>query len=128
MGLLDDLKIELLGVKAVMEPELEGFKDFARLNINADTAAAISTADADFTRRLKLINEVITALDALKADGYPTLDTRTVSSAVYDDLKANAITIEAALAMFADNEAVKAVITPGVATEQPLAKLSARKR
>jgi hypothetical protein len=115
MGLLDDLKIELLGVKTVMEPELEGFKDFARLNINPDTAAAISTADADFTRRLKLINEVITALDALKADGYPTLDTRSVSSKVYDDLKANATTIEAALAMFADNEAVKAVITPGAA-------------
>jgi hypothetical protein len=118
MGLLDELKAELLAAKTTIEPQIEGLHDFARLNLKPETLEAVKSATVDFERRLKLINEGLVALDNLASDQYPSVPERNVEAAVFNDLRENVSTIEAAFKKFAlPDPAVTVQIIPGIPTE-----------
>lgn len=117
MPKLDDLKAELLAAKAVLEPEIEGLHDFARLNIKPETLAGVQSATTDFERRLQLIIAVLAALDALAADNYPDVPQRSVIEDIYEDLQDNVNTITAAFEKFTPiGEATSVTIIPGTPT------------
>jgi len=118
MAEFDNLKTELLAAKASIEPQIEGLHDFARLNIKPETMTVVNAAIVDFERRLGLIVAALAALDALENDKYPTLERLSVNDDVFEDLKDNVDTIEAAFKQF-ENEAFAVTITAGTPTEQP---------
>lgn len=114
MGKLEDFKAELLTAKATLEPQIEGLHDFARLNLEEDTKGIISKAIEDYERRLKFINDTLATIDVLAADNYPAMPVRAVIQAVFEDLKNNVNTIEAAFEQFSEiGQATTVVITPG---------------
>lgn len=119
MGLLDDLKAELLTAKTTIEPQIEGLHDFASLNLKPQTLESVKSATTDFQRRLDLIIAALAALDALAGDNYPAVAERDVVADVYNDLQDNVKTIEAAFSKFEPiGEAVTATITAGTPTNK----------
>lgn len=117
---LTALHDELATAKAVILPQIEGLEDFARLNLKPETLPQVQSATVDFKRRLDLINAGLAALDALTQDNYPEVPERDVVQTVYEDLRENVSTIEAAFAKFeAIPEASKAEITPGTPELKP---------
>lgn len=114
------LREELEAAKALLLPQLEGLRDFARLNLITESLTAVQAATVDFERRLTLVEGAISALDGLAADGYPEVPQRDVLQTVYADLQVNVTTIQAAFAKFsAVPEATEAVIVPGQPEERP---------
>jgi len=110
---VDAARQEILDTLARIEPEHEGLKDFSRLNLQPETHAIISTAIADYDRRVDLLRKALAAIDALLTDNYPALDTREVGTVVYNDLAANADTIEAALGKFTPRVAATSLAMTG---------------
>jgi hypothetical protein len=97
-----------------MAPAHEGLRDYAMLDITAETKAQVDAAVAIYDRRLSLLTTANERLESLLADGYPTLEIPPVDASVFADLTSNQATITAALAQFAVNEAVSVTIVPGV--------------
>lgn len=104
---------------ADMAPAHEGLRDYALLDIKAETKAQVNAAIGLYDQRLSHLTTTKDRLQQLLADGYPTLEIPAVEKAVYDDLKENEATIAAALARFKQNEAVSLSIVPGTPTDKP---------
>lgn len=116
-----NLKAELEAAKAVLEPQIEGLHDFARLNIKPETLAKVQEATVDFERRHGLVVAALAALAALETDKYPDVPQREVLKVVYDDLSQNVFTIQAAFAKFlSEEEATVAEIIPGTPEKKPV--------
>lgn len=111
---LTALQTEMATARAVIEPQIEGYRDFISLNIHPDTKAKVNEALQEADRRRSRIVEAQDALSRLNDDGYPTVPVHEVLKDVYTDLKANVDTIAAAFGKFAPiDEAVTASIVPG---------------
>lgn len=110
---VDAAIIEIADKLATLEPQLEGLRDFERLNLLPDTHAVVIDSINQYTRREMLMLAAQSALAALVADGYPVLDAREIIQAAYADLTGNAATIEAALAQFKPIVAANLRITAG---------------
>lgn len=110
---------EVAAAVAALAPILEGLRDYARLNLGADTAAIVAQEIHDYERRLALLQTTLTALNALLGDDYPNLPVREVEQAVYDDLQTQADTIAAALAKFAPNMATTLGLSAGEPEPKP---------
>lgn len=95
---LDALRGELdesNGASAVQRRKL---RDVADLPLSADTAAAVSGELAAHEHRQSLIQAVLTALDALEADGYPDVPRTEVAKSVLDELNEEKDALETAIA------------------------------
>lgn len=102
---------EINDALAVIQPQLEGLRDFDRLNIDGDTHTLVQVAIVDFDRRVQhLINSKAT-LEALMGDHYPEVPVREIPQNSYRDLKANVDTILAAFGKFTPNEAANLKIS-----------------
>jgi hypothetical protein len=88
---------------AEIPPQHEGLRDFARLNLKAETLTEVRTSIDQYDRRVRLLTTAQTALEQLVADGYPDLLPRKVSDLVLQDLQDNEATIAAALKQFTSN-------------------------
>lgn len=97
---VQELLTELKLARAVLEPQIEGLKDYQRLNIQPDTKTKVDETLARFEQRAKLINEAIAALEKLDADAYPDVPVVSVVDAVFDDLRMQKATIGAAFDLF----------------------------
>lgn len=86
---------------ASLAPELEGWKDFARLNLQPETLAKVNEIIATYDRRILHLTSVKVALESLLGDDYPEFDVFEVGQEIYADLKANNDTIDAAFAKVA---------------------------
>lgn len=69
-----DLRLELEEAKAKLLPELEGMRDFSRLNISDLLREKIDGRVGMITRRINVINSTLTSLSQLDADGYPDME------------------------------------------------------
>ena len=99
---------------AELEPELEGFRDYASLNIKPETKSQVQELIAQYERRVKMLHEAKDDLLALMSDGHPVIPIKEVSDAVYADMAENAATIEAALSkVSAAAKASKLALTAG---------------
>lgn len=112
---VDAALLEITGALATLEPQLEGLRDYQRLNLHDDTRAIIESAIVDYARRETLLFGSRNALDQLRDDGYPSLEVREVAQAVYADLAENKATVDAALAQFAPLTAATLRTTAGPA-------------
>lgn len=104
---------EMQDLLVVFAPEHEGLRDFARLNLLEATQVDVRKSIINYDRREVLLNAAIAALQALMADGHPTLPVRHIDMTALNDLKANAATIEAALLRFDSNAATDLTLTGG---------------
>jgi hypothetical protein len=115
-----NLKAELEAAKAVIEPQIEGLHDFARLNIKPETLTKVQEVTVSFERRLGVIVAGLEALANLEADKYPETPQQEVLKDIYSDLAENVSTIEAAFSKFVvKDEATTAEIVPGTPEKQP---------
>jgi hypothetical protein len=113
MSAVDDAITEIDGQLAILGPEYEGLKDYARLNIHPDTMVAVQAALAVYDRRVGLLATNRDLLVRLRADGHPTLTVQAVTAAVLADLQDNQATITAALAQFTSEPAASLGLTAG---------------
>lgn len=114
MSKVEEAIVEMKAVLAQLEPEHEGLRDYAALNLEPSTKAVVLESIAQYDRRTQLIQAALTACDALVADGYPTLATREIGDTLYRDLVNNSQTIRAALAKFSSGRATGLALEPGV--------------
>lgn len=118
---LTNLVAELNAAQAVILPQIEGLHDFARLNLHPETLAAVNQAIVDFERRRDLQVAALAALANLSGDNYPDVPERAVIQDVYEDLKDNVSTIEAAFSKFEEiGQATTVTITAGTPTLKPV--------
>lgn len=97
---VDSAVTEIQAALDVIRPQLEGMRDFSRLNLE-HASGVVQQAITDFNRRDNLLEDALRALTALLSDGYPVMPTREVEQADFVDLKNQVDTITAAFAKFA---------------------------
>jgi hypothetical protein len=91
---------EIQAALAVIPPQHEGLRDYARLNLQRETQQEVITTLEQYDRRVRVLEAAQKALELLLADGHPDLTPRAVSAAVVQDLQANLATITAARLQF----------------------------
>ncbi len=113
-GAIAALRAELNAARSILLPQVQGLVDLAGMPFfSAEAMVEIERELADHRRRLTLIDDVLNALDALEADGYPEMPLATVSRPILDEMLAQQAAIAAAIGEFAA-AALSVVITPGV--------------
>jgi hypothetical protein len=90
---------------ATFAPQHEGLRDYASLNIQPHTQEVVHTMIVKYDQRKALLDTAKAALQELMDDGHPDISTQEVESAVFDDINANALTIEAARKLFSSGAA-----------------------
>jgi hypothetical protein len=111
---LDMFLAELHVLKAQWEPELEGFRDFARLDIEPSSLVLVQERIALYERRLALVDAELARMEDLIEDGYPLIPPFEVPTSVQVDLAAQLLTQQEAFqTVVGIAEAVRGVITPG---------------
>lgn len=94
--------------------EHEGLRDFARLNLQPETLAKVQELLTFYDTRTQLLINAFNALEALINHGHPTLENFEVVQSVFNDLKNNNDTIEAAFAKFRPIFATSLNLTSGI--------------
>lgn len=83
-----------------MQLEHEGLRDYAAMNLKAETKAIVVAAIGMYDRRTELMRAAHQALTALVDDGYPVLEIPGVTTEVLEDLKFNRESVAAAFDQF----------------------------
>lgn len=114
------LRAELEQALAVIEPQIRGLHDLTTTSITAELKAAIEAQIVPRERRRDLIKAVLTALDALEADGYPALDKADLPANLFDELQGENTDIEAAVDVFEESgPASHIAVSLGEPAEKP---------
>lgn len=108
---VDQARAEIDEALEVNSPQLEGLRDFSRLNLTSQSLEQINISIEEYSRRNNLLLAAKDALSKLIHDGYPDVLTRELPDAVYVELKSNKESVEAAFAKFASNAAIVLNIT-----------------
>jgi hypothetical protein len=102
---VDQARLEIDAALAVNSPQLEGLRDFSRLNLTEQSQEEVSRSIEEFARRNTLLLAAKEALAQLVHDGYPEVPVRELVDAVFVELRSNKDSIEAAFAKFSSNQA-----------------------
>jgi hypothetical protein len=97
---VDAAIIEIKAAIAAITPQLEGLRDFSRLNLEPGTQEEVQKSITIYDRRFALLTAAENSLETLVIDGYPDVPVSQVEESVFADLSENASTIEAALKQF----------------------------
>src|SRR6266550_5988870 len=88
------LRRELDAADVLLDPEIRGLADLLNVSVSDDLRTQIQFLLEMRTRRRHLIQRVLNALDAVRvaldalaADGYPTLDNIELPAALFDELQ-----------------------------------------
>lgn len=98
MSKASEAAIEIGAHLGTVAPVHEGLRDYSRLVLKGDAPQAISQALREYDERKKLADAAKTAIDALIADGYPSLPKFALPPDVMAELREQSTTIAAALA------------------------------
>jgi hypothetical protein len=117
------LRAELEAAEAVLEPQIRGLKAIGDdPTVSVDLRGQVQAQIDRRNQRLDLIqnvlnalNEVVTALDALVADGYPGLPSPALDDALFAELQQENADIEAAVGIFV----IASTITGGLISFSP---------
>jgi hypothetical protein len=122
----EDVEVDIMSVEdaiaeiqtslAEIDPQHEGLRDYAALDLQPETRAEIQTTIVIYDRRVNLLRAALAALEALVADGHPELPVRVIPEASYEDLVAQQETITAALAKFSAQPQAASL---GITSEAP---------
>src|SRR6185436_17347561 len=110
---------ELAAATATLSPQLEGLRDFTRLNLEDSTRREVDEVLTTTIRRVDLLGRAKDALQALLADGHPDLLVRTIDVSAFQDLRNQAATIAAALLRFNSDPATTLGLTAGTSELKP---------
>lgn len=117
------LRDELNTALAVVAPEIRGLHDLTTVSISDDLRGAINGQITARERRRDLIQNVISGLDAvvrslqaLEADGYPTLDPVVVQSTLFSELQGEIADLGAAAGVFKADQASRLSVALGAPT------------
>jgi hypothetical protein len=113
---VEDAIAEIQTSLAEIDPQHEGLRDYAALDLQPETRAEIQTTIVIYDRRVNLLRAALAALEALVADGHPELPVRVIPEASYEDLVAQQETITAALAKFSAQPQAASL---GITSEAP---------
>jgi len=94
----DALRTELEEAAGASGTQRRKLRDVADIPLSADTSAAVSGELAAHEHRQALIQAVLTALDALEADGYPEVPRTGVAKSVLDELHEERDALDKAIA------------------------------
>ena len=104
------LRAEIDAAVAVMEPQLRGLEDLARIDAPAEVIALVNAQLAKHKHRYDLLLAVLQALDSVAAarqelddDGYPAIPSVPTGTDVMGEFKEEMSDIEAAAALFTDS-------------------------
>lgn len=104
---IDSLATEVQAATLPVAATLEGLEDYLNLDLGADTQAEVTALLGDYQRRRDLLGALAhslattrAAIEAVLADGHPTLATREVAPEVLVDLDANLVSLSAAHGSF----------------------------
>lgn len=110
---------ELVAARAVLDPQIEGLKDFERLNIQEATKAKVTETKLQFEARRDLISNAVNALDSLNGHGFPDTPNISVAQEIFANLKENVDTIGAAFSKFKPEQAVDLGVDVGSPVPKP---------
>lgn len=105
MSAVTDALAEVDAALAAAVAPHEGLRDYNRLNLEAEAKAEVQEGILFFDTRVALLEEAKAALEALLGQGYPEVPVREIVPTAYADLVENRKTIDAALALFAAEQA-----------------------
>lgn len=128
----DDLnpakRAELMAALGVVAKALPGLHDLVvpGVSIGDDLRSDLLGGIEQYERRAALIqaaidkmDEALSELDALEADGYPTLDPIAIANSRYEELKEEVSDIEAAKAVFRSDIATGLSVKMGEPEDKP---------
>jgi hypothetical protein len=120
------LRDELNAALKLLAPQIRGLHDLAAVSINADLLAQVNTQIVSRERRRDLIKVVlsnldttVSALQAIEADGYPTLEPVVVPVTVFGELRGEMDDLAAAASVFKADQAVRMAIGLGDSAAKP---------
>jgi hypothetical protein len=108
---VDGALVEVQAKLDELAPQLEGLRDFDRLDLDPDTREIIRTAIHDYMRRQDRLTAARDNLQWLVDDAYPDLPVRQIDGPAYADLLEQLATIQAALAKFSAGEPAASLST-----------------
>ncbi len=91
---------EIDAALGVFAPQQEGLRDFARLNLQPETAAEVIELTVAVDARIAALHVAKDALGALMGNGHPTVSITDVTERVFADLEAQQDTMAAAMGLF----------------------------
>lgn len=119
------LRAELVAALAVLAPQIRGLHDLMAVSISSDLGNEIQAQIVARERRRDLIAVVIQwldgalhALNALQADGYPVLAPIQTPPALLSELTAQQSDLDAALGLFAPEQAATISVALGAPVER----------
>lgn len=119
-GTIAALRAKLNAARNTLLPQLQGYKDFvviANLWLSSEAREEILQSYNAASLRLANIDETLSSLDDLEADGYPSPLTNSITPAVRDELLAHQAAIAAAMTGFYV-PAISAIITMGTPVDK----------
>lgn len=105
------VQAELNTALKLLVPQITGLKGLAAAGVAVD---AVNTQEAVLVTRQTLIQNALTAIAALQANGYPNVPLVTIPASLLESLEEEQAAIAAAIGMF-----TSASITPGTLTLTP---------
>jgi len=115
MTQVDEALVEIQEKLDALAPQLEGLRDFERLNLIPEAHEIIRQAIGDYERRQQRLVGARSYLTELVDDGHPELPVRQIDRAAYADLLEQLTTIQAALAQFTAERAATLRTSAGAA-------------
>lgn len=119
------LRDELNRALAVLAPQIRGLHDIAAVSISGELLSDINAQITTRERRRDLLkvvlanlDTVLTSLQALEADGYPTLDPMVVSTTLFSELQGEMDDLSAAASVFKADQAARLSIGLGVPVDK----------
>lgn len=114
-------RAELLAALAVLAPQIRGLQDLSTTSISPNLKAVVTGQIVARTQRQTLIQAVLSGLDAVQSqlntlanDGYPALPAVPVAGSLFDELHEENSDLDAAIAVFANEQ-----IAAGSLTQTP---------
>ena len=96
----DALRTELLAAIDLLDPQIKGLDDFLLLHLSEVTRSSVQREQSDHVRRRGLCRDVLTALEALNSDNYPSMPKAELGASSWQELQDQYASITAALAEF----------------------------
>jgi len=93
-------RTELDAALAVEGKQLNGLKDISVMPISAELQAALQPPLTEWQRRVDMINAVLTAMDALDADGYPDLPPQIILGSLMAEIQEKESDVASAAGVF----------------------------
>jgi hypothetical protein len=105
---IDVLRAELIAAEAVLGPQIVGLHAYVVLPFTPELLEKLNDQITIRERRSALEQAVLDAMQALEADGYPSLDNFSLTPALHAQLQAELNALEAAASIFS--------VTPPIAS------------